>query len=194
MNLFFIILLVSAVTLSVIEDLRRQKIPNLITLPTLVLAIAYHFLSSGLNGLLFSASGLALGLGFFIIPYAMGGMGAGDVKLMGALGAIVGAKGIIITSIMVILAGGVYSLILFALNPRYTVELIKRLWTTLKIFVLTRQFILMPTGADQKMPVLRYAVPIALGVGGYMFMKITGYDLFPELLGGQFQIFSIAMS
>jgi hypothetical protein len=28
---------------------------------------------------------------------------------------------------------------------------------------------------------------------GYMFMKITGYDLFPELLGDKFEIFSIAM-
>ncbi len=59
---------------------------------------------------------------------------------------------------------------------------------------MTRQFILMPPGEDEKMPVLRYAVPIALGALGYMFMKITGYDLFPELLGDKFQIFSIAMS
>lgn len=189
-----IILLASALTIAVIEDLRRQKIPNIVTFPTMVLALGYHIQATGLNGFLFSAGGLALGLGFFIIPYAMGGMGAGDVKLMGALGAIVGARGIIIASILVILAGGVYGLILFFLNPRYTAALIKRLWTALKMLVLTRQFILMPPGADQKMPVLRYAVPIALGAGGYMLMRITGYDLFPELLGDQFQIFSIAMS
>ncbi len=55
----------------------------------------------------------------------MGGMGAGDVKLMGALGAIFGAKGIIITSILVILAGGVYGLILYALNPEIHGSLFK---------------------------------------------------------------------
>jgi prepilin peptidase CpaA len=186
-------LLISAITISLVEDLRHQKIPNLVTFPTMVLALVYHTLTTGLNGLLFSAGGLALGLGLFILPYALGGMGAGDVKLMAALGAIVGPHGIIIASILVILTGGVYGLILFALNPRYTAGLLQRLWTTLKTFLLFRQFILIPAGANYKMPVLRYAVPIALGAGTYMIMIITGYDLFPELLGDRFRIFSIAM-
>lgn len=193
MDIFSVALITSATTISGIEDLRCQKIPNLVTFPTMVVALAYHAQATGLNGFLFSAGGLALGIGLFIVPYALGGMGAGDVKLMGALGAIVGAKGIIVTSILVILAGGVYGLILFVLNPRYTAALLKRLWVTLTTFVCTRQFILMPPG-EEKMPALRYAIPIALGAGGYMFMKITGYDLFPELLGDQFLIFSIAMS
>lgn len=193
MDYFLIILLATAITIAVIEDLRRQKIPNLVTLPTIFLAGTYHTFSFGIDGFMFSASGFAIGLGLFLLPYALGGMGAGDVKLMGALGAIVGAKGILITSVLVIIAGGVYGLILFVLHPRYTAELFRRLWATLTNFVLTRHFILFRPGTE-KMPVLRYAVPIAIGAGGYMFIKYTGYDLFPELLGEKFQIFSIAMS
>lgn len=194
MEIFLIILMTSAITIAVVEDLRRMKIPNLVTFPTIVMALAYQSLAAGLNGFLFSAGGLAVGLGIFIVPYVLGGMGAGDVKLMGAIGAIVGAKGIIIASLLVILVGGGYGLVLYALNPRYTTALLKRLWMALQMFVFTRQLILMPPADDNKMPSLRYAVPIALGAGGYMIMKITGYDLFPELLGNHFQIFSIAMT
>jgi prepilin peptidase CpaA len=193
MDFFFIVLLASAITISVIEDLRRRKIPNLVTFPTMVLALAYHSLSSGLDGFLFSAGGLASGIGFFLIPYMLGGMGAGDAKLMGAVGAIFGAKGIVIASIMVILVGGVYGVILFAMNPRDTTSFLRRLWITFKTFFLTAQFIPIPPGKDDKQHVLRYAVPIALGTLGYMLMEITGYDLFPELLGDKFNILSIAM-
>jgi prepilin peptidase CpaA len=193
MQLFLTVLVVSAITISVIEDLRRSKIPNLVTYPTMVLALAYHSFSGGLDGLLFSAGGLALGIGLFIIPYMLGGMGAGDAKLMGATGAFFGPQGIVIASIMVILAGGVYGLILFAMNPKYTVSFLRRWRITFKTFILTRQFIPIPPGINEKLPVLRYALPIALGTLGYMLMKLTGYDLFPELLGAQFDIFSIAM-
>jgi prepilin peptidase CpaA len=193
MDIFFVVLLASAITFSVLEDLRRSKIPNLVTYPTMVLALSYHSLSGGLNGFLFSAGGLFLGIGLFIIPYLLGGMGAGDAKLMGAAGAALGPEGILIASIMVILAGGVYGVILFALNPKYTVSFVRRWWLTLKTFVVTFKFLPVPPGVGEKLPVLRYAVPIALGTIGYMLMKITGYDLFPELLGDKFEIFSIAM-
>jgi prepilin peptidase CpaA len=162
-----------------------------VTFPTMVLAVGYHSLSNGLNGLSFSAGGLALGIGLFIVPYLLGGMGAGDVKLMGAAGAVLGPRGICIASIMAILAGGVYGVILFATHPRYTASLLGRLWLTFKIFVLTFQFIPVPRGKDERKLLLRYGVPIALGVLGYMIMKIKGYDLFPELLGDKFKILSI---
>jgi prepilin peptidase CpaA len=193
MDFFFIILLASAITISVIEDLRRLKIPNLVTYPTMVLALVYHSYLRGIDGFFFSAGGLFLGIGLFVVPYLLGAMGAGDAKLMGAAGAIFGPKGILIASIMVILAGGLYGIILFAMNPRYTVSFLRRSWTTIMTFFLTRQVLLIPPGIDVKLPVLRYAVPIAVGTLGYMIMKVTGYDLFPELLGDQFQLFSIAM-
>jgi prepilin peptidase CpaA len=193
MDLFPVILLISAITVSVVEDLRRQKIPNLVTFPTMVLALIYHGISSGLSGFFFSAGGLALGMGFFMIPYMMGGMGAGDVKLMGATGAIFGPMGITIASILVFLAGGLYGFVLFALNPKYTLSFIKRSCTTIHIFITTFQFIPMPPEKDVKQPVLKFAIPIATGALGFVAMKMTGYDLIPELLGDNFKIFTIAL-
>ncbi len=178
MDLFPVILLISACTVSVVEDLRRQKIPNLVTFPTMVLALIYHGISSGLSGFFFSAGGLALGMGFFMIPYLMGGMGAGDVKLMGATGAIFGPMGITTASILVFFAGGLYGLVLFALNPKYTLSFVKRLWTTINLFIVTWQFIPIPQEEGVKQPVLKFAIPIAAGALGYMTMKMTGTILF----------------
>ena len=182
MNLFLITLLAGSIGISLLTDLQRQKIPNAVTFPTMVLAVGYHSVSSGLSGFSFSAAGLALAFALFIVPYLLGGMGAGDVKLMGAAGAIFGPKGISIASILVVLAGGVYGLILFAMHPRYTLSFLRRLWGTFRTFVLTKQLVLIPRGIDEKQPVVRYAIPIALGALGYLFMKITGHDPFREML------------
>jgi len=182
----------SVIIISVTQDIKRQKIPNYVTFPTMVMALVYYSFVTGLNSFLFSLGGLGLGLALFIVPYAMGGMGAGDVKLMMAVGSIVGPWGIVITSIMVILCGGVYGLILFALNPGYAASFLRRSWMTLKTLALTFQLVFVPPDASEKRPALRYAIPIALGAFGYMLMQITGYDLFPELLGDKFTMFSIA--
>ena len=193
MDFFLIILLVGSISVSVAWDVRCRKIPNFVTYLTMCLALGYHSFSSGADGLLFSAGGLALGIGLFIVPYLFGGMGAGDTKLMGAVGAIFGPKGICIASIMVILAGGVYAMILLAMNPEYVASLVRRLRATFKTFVLTSQLILIPPGKDEKRPVLVYALPIAVGSLAYVLMRVTGYDLFPELLGDGFELFNIAM-
>jgi len=185
MNPFLITLLAGSIGISLIVDLKHQKIPNAVTFPTMALAIGYHSLSSGLSGFSFSAGGLGLAIALFIVPYLLGGMGAGDVKLMGAAGAILGPKGICIVSILAILSGGVYGMILFAMSPKYTASLLRRLWATVKTFVLTRQLILIPRSMNEEHPVLRYAVPITMGAFGYVFMKITGYDVLHEMLAGK---------
>jgi prepilin peptidase CpaA len=183
MNFFLTILLSSAMGVSVLEDLRRQKIPNLVTFPSMAVALAYHTISGGVGGFIFSAGGLALGMGLFIIPYLLGGMGAGDAKLMGAAGAIMGPKGVLIASVLVYLAGGLYGAILLALHPRCAASFIRRLWTTIKTLCMTAQFIIIPPDKDEKQPILRFAIPIAVGTLSYFFMKTTLDDLIPNWLG-----------
>lgn len=192
MDNFLIILLVIAMTIAVIEDLKYQKIPNLVTFPTMAIAVAYYSLINGHEGFLFSFSGLILGIVFFIVPYIMGGMGAGDVKLMGVTGAIFGPKGIIIASIMVILIGGIYGLIIMVTTPGYMKSFLKRYWSSLKTFVMTRQIILIPPTNEENRPVLKFAIPIAMGALCYMYIAMTGYGSVTELFGFKFQTFSIS--
>lgn len=193
MDFFLILLLTSAIIISVVEDLRRRKIPNLVTFPTMLLAMLHHTVSRGSDGLFFSATGLAVGVGFFIVPYLLGKMGAGDAKLMGAAGAIFGPNGICLASIIVYVAGGVYATVLFAMNPRYTASFLRRSWTTFKTLVVTSEFILIPPEKDEKQPILRFALPIAVGTLVYMFARVTGYAPLRQLLGDNLEIFRSLM-
>ena len=77
-----LIILNGVLIISAATDLRSQKIPNMVTLPAALAALAYHTKINGLEGFLFSATGLAAGIALLILPYLMGGMGAGDAKLL----------------------------------------------------------------------------------------------------------------
>jgi len=80
-------------------DTRTKKIPNRLTVPAFCLALAYHavagFATAGFAGmgerLLFALAGFGTGFGILLVLFLIGGGGAGDVKMMGALGAWLGA-------------------------------------------------------------------------------------------------------
>ncbi|MFP5105675.1 A24 family peptidase [Neobacillus sp. C211] len=101
-----------ALVISLITDLKERKILNLVTVPTIFFGLIYYSITQGLNGLLFSFVGLLVGLGVLIIPFLLGGMGAGDVKLMGAIGALMGASFVFYSFIYTALFGGVIALML----------------------------------------------------------------------------------
>ena len=91
-------------------DLRSGLIPNRLTFSTIGLALILHGLFGGFPGVLYSLAGLGTGFALFIFVYLTGGMGAGDVKLMAAIGAIVGAYGALVSGVLAIMAGGIYAL------------------------------------------------------------------------------------
>jgi prepilin peptidase CpaA len=94
-----------------LTDLRFQKIPNLVTLPAALLAMAYHTYHGGLAGLYTSLAGWVLGLALLIIPYGMKAMGAGDIKLLAAIGAIIGPLAVFKVFLYMAVIGGAYALI-----------------------------------------------------------------------------------
>lgn len=71
-------------------DLRTGLIPNRITFPAMLLGLILNTYYTGWHGLGTSLAGLALGILLLFIPFAIGGMGAGDVKLLAAIGALNG--------------------------------------------------------------------------------------------------------
>lgn len=80
-----VVILICSVT-----DIRSRKIYNSITVPAMALGLLLMGLTHGWQGLLSSSEGLLLGIGLLFIPFAIGGIGAGDVKLLGAVGALKG--------------------------------------------------------------------------------------------------------
>lgn len=88
------------------SDLRTRKISNWITVPGAVLGVVLQTINSGWTGAAASLAGLALGIGIFIVLYIAGGMGAGDVKLFGAVGALVGPQALVLVFVFTGLVGG----------------------------------------------------------------------------------------
>ena len=80
-------------------------------LPVILLALLIHLNQAATAGLWFWASGLLLGMGLLMIPFLLGGMGAGDVKLMATIGALKGASFIFQVFLISAIAGGILSLL-----------------------------------------------------------------------------------
>ena len=178
-DVFLIIFLSIILIAAAVNDLRFQKIPNLLTYPAMAVALGCHVVMNGLDGLLFSAGGLALGIAVLILPYLMGGMGAGDAKLMGAVGAILGAKGVFIAFLFTAITGGVYALILILIKRQHFKGFFTRQAATLKTFIYTKQFIPISGDSNEKKPKLCYGIAIALGTLFSVFLEFSGYYKFP---------------
>jgi prepilin peptidase CpaA len=176
-DFLLILLLLLILSISAIIDFRTQKIPNLITFPAIIFALLYHFFSNGFDGLIFSVLGLATGIGLLIIPYIFGGMGAGDAKLMGAVGAILGTKSVFIAFLFSALVGGIYAAVIILLNQKQFKGFFTKQLVTLKLFILTRKFIPDPVEENDKKPKLCYGVAIALGTFLYMGLDLSGHQL-----------------
>jgi prepilin peptidase CpaA len=181
MGNFSTIFLIGILFVSACIDFRSQKIPNLITYPSMIIALSYHGTTKGVEGLIFSLAGIAVGIGIFLLPYLMGGMGAGDAKLVGAVGGMIGAKGVIYAVVCTAIVGGVYALVLILIHRTQFNGYFKKQMTTLWTFILTRKYIPDPVHAGQNRPRLCYGLAIALGTGLYMFLNQSGYQIFNRL-------------
>jgi prepilin peptidase CpaA len=109
MDSLLVALLMTALAAAAYTDLRSSRIPNVLTLSAMGIGLIAHGCFSGFEGMLFALEGLAVGLGLFFVLYLSGGLAAGDVKLMGAVGAIVGPQGALATVFLTIMIGGVYA-------------------------------------------------------------------------------------
>jgi prepilin peptidase CpaA len=84
------ILTLAFTSLAGLLDWRSRRIPNWLTVPGFFLGIALHAVLSGWRGALFALEGAGLALALLLVPVLMRALGAGDWKLMGAVGALMG--------------------------------------------------------------------------------------------------------
>ena len=178
MNHLLIIFLGSILVVAAISDLRLNKIPNVLTYPAMIVALTYHGVTNGLDGLIFSAAGLALGLALLIVPYLVGSMGAGDVKLMAAVGGTLGARDAFVGFLFICVFGGIYALLVLLIRWKEYRPSVRRYAWMLKTFAATGHLIAIPPAEDEKKPKLCYGVAIALGTLFSVFLESSGH-VFP---------------
>lgn len=85
-----LLVVLSVGLLAALMDVRSFRISNLVTLPLLVAGLVFHSIAFSGAGLAYAAQGAIVGFACLILFYALGGMGAGDVKLLTAVGAWIG--------------------------------------------------------------------------------------------------------
>jgi len=86
-------------------DVRYRRIPNVLVLAILIGGLAIHTSFGGLTGTLSSVEGFLLAFFPMLLIHLFGAMGAGDVKLFGAVGAVLGAPMVPLTFVVVVMLG-----------------------------------------------------------------------------------------
>src|SRR3990167_4737837 len=105
-QMFPVILLLGLLGVAVASDLRRHRIPNFLVVLGIALGFASQAYSGGICGLGDGALGLLVGFGVFLPLYALGGMAAGDVKLMAMVGSFMTPQYALCAALFSLIAGG----------------------------------------------------------------------------------------
>lgn len=106
-----VIVVLAATLVAAITDVRSFRVYNVLTFPLLLGGLAYHAYQGGTAGFLDSLAGCAVGFAILIIPYAVGAMGAGDVKLLAGLGAWLGVTATATAALIGCVCTGIYALV-----------------------------------------------------------------------------------
>jgi prepilin peptidase CpaA len=148
--------------ISCVTDVRTRRIPNVLTFGAAIAGVIFH--AAWGDGALFSVEGWAVGLAAFIGPFVLGGLGAGDVKLLAALGAWLGPREAVWLALYTGIAGGILSLIVAAFCG-YLRQALSNVW------LLITHWLVAGIGPVQEIslegstgPRLAYAVPIFAGL------------------------------
>lgn len=91
-------------------DVRYRRIPNKQVLMVLLCGIALNSFFGAWTGFLASLLGMVMAFGLMFILHAFGTMGAGDVKLFAAIGAVLGSSLVVQTFLIIALIGGVLAI------------------------------------------------------------------------------------
>lgn len=154
-GVFSVLLIVACVT-----DMRWRRIPNVLVLVLAISGLAFSvYLDPWSPGLVRGASGLALGFAIWIAFYALGAIGAGDVKLFAAAGAWLGPAFTWRAALVAAAVGGVLA-VAALLRERRTREGFE------KVFVSLNTRSVAPLALDPNVPRKRqlpYGVALSLG-------------------------------
>lgn len=147
-------------------DIRQRRVPNLLVFPAMLLGIALQLVMFGSGGVVAALGGIAVGLGLLLPGYLLGTTGAGDVKLMAAVGTFLGPQDAALAALASIAVGSVVALG-YAASSLFQPDSVTpwRRWGLMcRTFVTTLRPIYLPPAEGEVMGrKFPFAVSIALG-------------------------------
>jgi prepilin peptidase CpaA len=179
MDIFSIVVLCALLGVTVVIDWKTHKIPNWSTFPAIVLLFSNHVAVKGLSGFQFGLYGTFLGIGILLFPYLLGWVGAGDVKLLGAVGCAVGVQGVVLAFLLSAIFGGIFAIISIK-NHRGKLDFkafLKDEYNSMLSFLLTKTY--SPYAERQRLPAIKipYGVAIACGTGLSLGLRLLGFEI-----------------
>jgi prepilin peptidase CpaA len=154
-----------------VTDFRSRRIPNVLTFGASAAAVVFWTWTNGWAGFSWSLGGWALGCALFLPWFLLGGMGAGDVKLLAALGAWAGPGKAIWIALYGGIAGGIFAVVV-SMYAGYLGEMLRNLWGLLAFW---RVMGVQPhpelTLRNGKGPRLPYAFPITAGAVVVLWLR-----------------------
>ena len=164
-----VISVVAYTTTAVVTDWRMKRIPNYLTIPMFALGWIYQFSFWGWPGVLDGLKGFGVGFGILFVLFAVGGSGAGDVKLMGALSVWLGVQKTLLVMVsstfavvVLTLAAGFWQLRsngFRGLRRRYTSTVKPQAGEQPPVETVTQK---------QNRRIMAYAIPVALATWGVL--------------------------
>ena len=88
-------------------DVRTRRVPNVLPVTAWVLAVVWHCWQGGWGGLALSLGGFAAGLALMLPGWLMRFTGGGDVKLLAAVGSLIGPEPVVYAFGLSMLAGAI---------------------------------------------------------------------------------------
>ncbi len=166
------IVVVFAALAAAMTDARSFRVPNLLTLPLLLLGVVYHSFTSGLGGFQASMLGALIGFAIMLVMYMLGGMGAGDVKLVAGMGAWLGVEMLIYVFAVAAAGTLVYSLVLLVRQGRLGTVVIQIQVALMQMLAIGKhlkreedeRIEAMVQHDDRRKRLVPFAVMVALGV------------------------------
>lgn len=150
-------------------DGKQLRVPNWLTFPMVLSGLIYNSWANGWEGLSFGGYGMVVGLLTLMPLYAVGGMGAGDVKLMAGMGAWLGPQVTWDAFCVSVVVGALMAVVMVWKTGKFNHHygnflMIWNEWTTIRN---PRKLSEIAAERKPRMHLLPYGIPICIGSIAY---------------------------
>ncbi|WBW95960.1 A24 family peptidase [Oceanirhabdus sp. W0125-5] len=160
-----IIILSILLIFSVIKDISKRTIPNKLLAPFIIIGIAFSSFENGIRGGFDSLGAVMIVFLFFLIPFALGWIGGGDVKLLMTVGTFIGSRMVITCIIYTIIVGALYGVVMIIKGKRIKNLIEHYKIYFLKVFLMNsfKEMTYEMENPEEDERGIPYSIPIAIG-------------------------------